>query len=102
MEILKKHGTTLARLIHPSLYINPTSKINRGTVIFPHAIINTDVTIGKGCIVNCSSIIDYGCVIEDGCHICPGAIVKGKNCIESKTKIEAGEVMEIRTYPLQK
>lgn len=100
IEKLEQHGAKLATLIHPAAYISPTATIHDGTVILPHAIINTNVVIGKGCIINCGAIVDHGCVIEEGCHICLGAIVKGENKIQSKTKIEAGVVVEARTYPL--
>lgn len=41
------------------------------------------------------------CVIEEGVHICLGAIVKAENRISKCMKIEAGTVIENRTYPLK-
>ena len=69
-------------------------------MVLPKAVVNTDVKIGKGCIINCGAIIDHGCIVEDGVHICLGAIVKGENRIASKIKIEAGEIIQLRTYAL--
>lgn len=97
---IEKRGAQLATLIHPTAYVSPTVNINPGTVILPHAIVNTDTVIERGCIINLSAIIDHGCIIEEGCHICLGAIVKGENRIERLTKIEAGEVIEARKYPV--
>lgn len=91
-------GAKLATLIHPTAYVSPKATIHPGTVILPGAIINTDVTIHRGCILNLGCIVDHGCVIEEGVHICLGAIVKGDNRIERLTKIEAGQVIEARTY----
>ena len=71
-----------------------------GTVILPHAIVNTNCVIKAGCIVNCGAIVDHGCVLEEGVHICVGAIVKAENHIPRCMKIEAGEVVQNRTYPL--
>ena len=97
---IEECGGQLATLIHPTTYVSPTATISHGTVILPHAIINTDVVVGKGCIINLGAIVDHGCVLEEGVHICLGAIVKGKNRIEKCSKIEAGEVVERRQYPL--
>jgi UDP-N-acetylbacillosamine N-acetyltransferase len=41
-------------------------------------------------------------VIEQGCHICLGAIVKGENRIAALSKIEAGEVVQLRQCPVNK
>ena len=65
-------------------------------------VINTDVTVKRGCIINLGAIVDHGCVIEQGCHICLGAIVKGENRIAALSKIEAGEVVQLRQYPVNK
>ena len=97
---LESAGAQIATLIHPTAYVSPTASIAPGTVILPHAIINTDVVISRGCIINLSAIVDHGCIIEEGVHVCLGAIVKGENRIQRLSKIEAGEVIEARRYPL--
>jgi len=69
-------------------------------MVLPKAIINTGVVVNTGCIINCGAIIDHGCVIENGVHICLGAIVKAENRIPKCMKVEAGTVIENRTYPV--
>ena len=71
-----------------------------GVVILPHAIVNTGCVVKSGCIVNCGAIVDHGCVLEEGVHICLGAVVKAENRIPRCMKIEAGEVVKNRAYPL--
>lgn len=93
-----KSGGRLAILIHPTAYVSPRAQIESGAVILPKAVINQGTKVGKGCIINLGAIVDHGCVIEDGVHICLGAIVKGENRIKTLTKIEAGEVVEARSY----
>ncbi|MDD3417449.1 MAG: hypothetical protein PHY47_26240 [Lachnospiraceae bacterium] len=100
IERIVAAGGQLATLIHPTAYISPTATVAPGTVILPHAIINTDTVIERGCIINLGAIVDHGCIIEEGVHICVGAIVKGENRIERLTKIEAGEVIEPRRWPI--
>lgn len=93
-------GYKVPTIIHSTAYISPRASVDIGTVVLPKSIINTDTRVGKGCIINCGAIIDHGCIIEDGCHICLGAIIKGENRISSCTKIEAGEVIAMREYPI--
>lgn len=97
---IEQNGGKLATLIHPSAYISPKALVKPGTVVLPKALINTNVEIKKGCIINLGVIIDHDCVIEEGCHICLGAIVKGDNRITALTKIEAGEVIQARQWPV--
>ena len=97
---LESVGARLITLIHPTAYVSPTASIALVTVILPHAIINTDVVINRGCIINLGAIIDHGCIIEEGVHVCLGAVVKGENRIQRLSKIEAGEVIVARKFPL--
>lgn len=100
VEKLIGSGAKVPTIIHATVYVSPTANIGVGTMVLPKALINTDVQVGKACIINGGAIIDHGCVIEDGVHICLGAIVKGENRIASLTKIEAGEVVQLREFPV--
>lgn len=97
---LVSEGASVPTIVHSSAYVSPTVMLGKGTVVLPKAVINTDTVVGQGVIVNCSAVIDHGCVIGDGAHICLGAIVKAENRIPDCMKIEAGEVIENRKFPL--
>ncbi len=100
IEDLITAGFSVPTIIHKSAYISPKASLEVGCVVLPHAVINTNCNLGKGCIINCNATIDHGCIIEDGVHICLGAIVKAENRIEKYKKIEAGEVVQARTFPV--
>jgi sugar O-acyltransferase (sialic acid O-acetyltransferase NeuD family) len=100
LKRLKAANCAVATIIHTSAYVSPTAQIEPGTAILPHAIVNTNCVIKGGCIINCGAIVDHGCVLEDSVHVCLGAIVKAENHIPQCMKIEAGEVVQNRTYPL--
>ena len=102
MDKLQDAGALLATLSHPTAYVSPKAKIEKGVVILPHAIVNTDVVIKRGCILNLGCMVDHGCVIEEGVHLCLGCIVKGENRVKAFTKIEAGEIIEARRWPVKK
>jgi len=100
IERLVIAGANIPTLIHHTAYVSPEATVGIGTVVLPKAIINTNTTINRGCIINCGAIIDHGCVIEEGVHICLGSIVKAENRIPRCMKVEAGVVIENRTYPV--
>lgn len=100
LDRLEKAGISVPQLIHASAYVSPTAEIGRGTVVLPLAQVGTHCRIGRGCIINGGAIVDHGCVLEEGVHVCLGAIVKAENHIPRCLKIEAGDVVENRKYPI--
>ena len=97
---LKEAGCKIAVIVHPSAYVSPAARLEQGNVILPKAVINTGCVVKAGCIVNCGAIVDHGCVLEEGVHVCLGAIIKAENRIPRCMKIEAGEVVQNRHYPV--
>ena len=100
IEKLEKAGAGIPTLVHNTAYVSPRASVAKGTVVLPMAVVNTDTVVEKGCIINCSSVVDHGCVIEKGVHVCLGAVVKAENRIPALMKIEAGTVIENRTYKI--
>ncbi|OUQ79816.1 hypothetical protein [Flavonifractor sp. An100] len=98
LDKLEQAHIPVMTLVHPTAYVSPTAKVEPGTIILPHAVVNTACTVSRGCIVNCGAIVDHGCWLEEGVHVCLGAIVKAENRIPKGMKIEAGIVIENRTY----
>ncbi len=90
----------IATIVHDRAYVSPTAVLEDGVVVMPGAVVNTGVTVKRGCIINCGAIVDHGCVLEEGVHVCLGAIVKAENRTPRCTKIEAGEIIANRTYPV--
>ena len=93
-------GGEVPTLVHPRAYVSPTAKLGIGTIVLPMAVVSTGVTVGDGCILNIGALVDHDCVLEEGVHLAPGAIVKAENCIAAGSKIESGQVIENRQYPL--
>ena len=100
IEKLENLGANIPVIVHKTAYVSPRANLGKGTVVLPNAIVNTDTMVKEGCIINCGAIVDHGCVIEKGVHVCLGAIVKAENRIPAFMKVEAGQVIENRTYKL--
>lgn len=97
---LEAAGIPVPTLVHSSAYVSPTAVLLPGTMVLPKAVINTGCQVKRGCIVNCGALVDHGCILEEGVHICLGAIVKAENRIPACMKVEAGEIVANRTYPV--
>ena len=102
LKRIEEVGGRLATLVHPTAYVSPEASVEPGSIVMPMAVVNTSVRVERGCIINCGCIIDHGCIIEEGCHICLGAIVKAENRIASLSKIEAGVIIQNRTFTVGK
>ena len=100
LKRLADAGVAMPTLVHPSAYVSPTARIGAGSTVLPMAVVNTGVTVGMGCIINIGAMVDHDSIIGDGVHLAPGAIVKAENRIPAGIKINSGEVIENRQYPL--
>ena len=100
LERFEEHGIRVATLVHPSAYVSPLATLYAGVAVLPMAVVNTGVTVKQGCIINIGALVDHDCVLEESCHLAPGAIVKAENRLPAGSKIESGEVIANRKYPL--
>ena len=100
MHTLLRAGAGVPVLVHPRAYVSPTAVLEAGTVVLPMAVVNTGVRVKMGCIINIGALVDHDCILEAGVHLAPGAIVKAENRIPAGIKIESGQVIENRQYPL--
>ena len=100
LDRLLEAGLSVPTLVHPRAYVSPTAVLEQGCMVLPMAVVNTGVTVEQGCIINIGALIDHDSVIGAGTHLAPGAIVKAENRIPGKVKIDSGEVIENRQYPL--
>lgn len=76
-ELLASRHAPITKIIHPSAYISPYSKLSEGCVVFANAVINIHTTIGCSSIINTGATIDHDCKLADYTHISPGSHLAG-------------------------
>ena len=92
-QIVDRLNKNYGKAIHPKAIIDPTVKIDDGTVIMAGSVINSSTQIGKHCIINTSSSIDHDCNLEDFVHISPNATICGGIQIGEGSHIGAGAIV---------
>ena len=80
-------------LVHPTAYVSPTSRVQKGTVIEPMAIINANSRIEEGCIISVGAIVDHDVKLGKYVHINAGAICKAGSKVENYKRIDAGKIV---------
>lgn len=90
LEALNSH---IPVLIHPTAYISPSAKIEKGTIVEPKALVNANSLIKRGSIISVGAIVDHDVLVNECCHVNAGAICKAGSNIEDCRKLEAGEVV---------
>lgn len=92
-EQLLEAGYNVPAIIHPSAVVSPSAKIGEGSFIMQNAVVNTNTVIEHGVLVNSGSVVDHDSFVGCGAHIGLGSVVKANCTIESKRKVEEGEVV---------
>ena len=100
LDRLAAAGIPVPTLVHPTAYVSPRAQLAEGVTVLPKAVVNTDCRVERGVIVNCGVLLDHGCVVEEGVHLSPGAIIKAENRVPKLVKIESGQVIQNRFWPL--
>ncbi len=95
-EILGKlldNGRNLYQLIHKTSYVNATSSIGKGVVIYPNCNIDYKVIINDGALINNSVTISHESKIGSSTYIAPGVIVNGNVNIGECSFIGSGTII---------
>lgn len=66
-----------ARLIHPTAYVDPSSKIAEGVVILPGCIIDRNVVVEENVFLNIGSVIAHDSSIGAHSFLAPGVKIAG-------------------------
>ncbi len=80
-------------LIYPSAYVNPTARIERGSVVFPGTVIGGDAVIGRHAIIATNSLIGHDTEVGDYVHLAPGCNVAGSVTVGTGAMVGIGSTV---------
>lgn len=80
----------IATLIHPTVKISLTNKIEEGTIICSGSILTVNIHIKKHCIINLDCTIGHSAILEDFTTILPSTNISGNVKIKKYTTLGTG------------
>ena len=92
-EKLMEAGYYVPAMIHPTAVISPSAEIGNGTFVMQRAVVNTYTVIEHGVLINSGAVVDHDSYVACGAHVGLNSVVKANCNIESRRKVEAGEVV---------
>ena len=78
---------TFPTLIHPTSYVAKTSSIERGAVVYPHAVVGPESIVSEFVHLNTQSIVEHESKVSNFSSLAPGAIVGGNSNIGIESAI---------------
>ncbi|MFQ6791386.1 MAG: sialic acid O-acetyltransferase [Thomasclavelia sp.] len=95
MDQAEQIGYNLVSLISPYSYVSKSAQIEKGSVVFPHAVIQSNVLLKQGVIVSSNALVDHDVVVGKCCHINAGAIIPSMSHVKEFTKLDYRKVYEV-------
>lgn len=83
-------GFTVASVIHPRAFIDPSAIVGAGAQVLVGAIVNAGASVGANTIVNSGAIIEHDTVVGRHSHIAPGAVLGGSVVVGSECHVGLG------------
>ena len=93
-EHFKERFYPFVSLIHPSVIMDSSIKVDEGVQFMAGVIIQSGVVIGHNVLLNTGAIIDHHCIIKKHVHIAPRAVLSGHVVVEESAHIGTGAVIK--------
>ena len=92
-DLVRKRGATLATLVHPEAWIDPSVTLGAGVQVCARVSVGVGVRVGPGAIVNTGAIVDHECEIGAFAHVAPGARLAGRVTVGDRAMVGLGAVV---------
>lgn len=92
-DLLERAGIPPATLIHPSVHIPVSCRIEPGVIIQDRVFLGPNITLSKGCCVDYNCALGHDVCVDEYTHISMGCMVAGHVTIGSMSYIGAGTVI---------
>ena len=91
-EQLQAKGFSLATLIHPTAYVSPSAKLQKGCCVEPLATIQTEAVIGRASFVASGAVIRHNATVGEYSHVDCNAVVETLAVVPDGTHVACGSV----------
>lgn len=85
-------------LVHSTVYLAPSSRVEPGVVILPKVSLNTNIVIGEGTIIGMESLASYDVAIDFCCHINTETMIHSHYIVNKQPKVDTGEIYLTEFY----
>jgi sugar O-acyltransferase (sialic acid O-acetyltransferase NeuD family) len=82
-----------ATLVHPRAWVDPTSVVGPGAVLYPGCVVDMNSSIGANALLNVGCVIAHHSKVGAGCFLSPGVQVAGFVDIAPGTTLGIGTVV---------
>jgi sugar O-acyltransferase (sialic acid O-acetyltransferase NeuD family) len=96
VESLVRAGRRLPPFVHPSAYVDPTTQLGAGAVLFPRSTLGPGVSIASGAVLHCAVTLAHDCVVGPCSYLAPGVVVSGFTSIGARVFVGTGAVVADR------
>ena len=91
-EQLLANGFSLATLVHPTAYVSPSAKLQKGCCVEPLATIQTGAVIGGASFVASGAVIRHNATVGEYSHVDCNAVVETLAEVPAGTHVACGSV----------
>lgn len=90
MNVMRRVAAEWLSVVHPTAWVDPTSSLGRGVVVFAGATIQSGAVIGDHAIINTGAIVEHDASLGACVHAAPGAVVAGMVSLGEGVLVGAG------------
>src|SRR5262245_11880752 len=93
VSALVRGGRKLPPFVHESAYVDSSTQLGSGSIVFPRCTLGPNVTLGPGSVLHCAVTLAHDCEIGACAYLGPGVTVSGFVSIGVRTFAGTGTVI---------
>ena len=92
VEKLRFCGIEPTTLVHPTAYVSPSAKLDKGCCVEPLAVVQTGATVATASFIASGAVVRHNAIVGEFCHIDCNAVVETTAIVPTATKVACNSV----------